>query len=75
MVVHVIPLLVETGQAGSFDVVLVVQADLTAVAPGPLDHRVAGELRLLADQESRGAGGVYRFSPASLRRARRAAAS
>jgi XPB/Ssl2-like helicase family protein len=48
---------------------VVIQADLTAVAPGPLEHRVAGELRLLADQESRGAGGVYRFSPASLRRA------
>ena len=48
---------------------VVIQADLTAVASGPLDHRVAGELRLLADQESRGAGGVYRFSPASLRRA------
>jgi hypothetical protein len=48
---------------------VVIQADLTAVAPGPLDHAVAAELRLLADQESRGAGGVYRFSPASLRRA------
>jgi hypothetical protein len=48
---------------------VVIQADLTAVAPGPLDHSVAVELRLLADQESRGAGGVYRFSPASLRRA------
>ncbi|HLL63909.1 MAG TPA: helicase-associated domain-containing protein [Propionibacteriaceae bacterium] len=48
---------------------VIIQADLTAVAPGPLDHRVAAELRLLADQESRGAGGVFRFSPASLRRA------
>jgi hypothetical protein len=48
---------------------VVIQADLTAAAPGPLDHAVAAELRLLADQESRGAGGVYRFSPASLRRA------
>jgi Helicase conserved C-terminal domain len=48
---------------------VIIQADLTAVASGPLDHRVAAELRLLADQESRGAGGVYRFSPASLRRA------
>ena len=48
---------------------VVIQADLTAVAAGPLDHRVAAELRLLADQESRGAGGVYRFSPTSLRRA------
>ena len=48
---------------------VVVQADLTAVAPGPLEHAVAGELRLLADQESRGGGGVYRFSDTSLRRA------
>ena len=45
------------------------QADLTAVAPGPLAHEVAGELRLLADQESRGGGGVFRFSAGSLRRA------
>jgi hypothetical protein len=47
----------------------VIQADLTAVTAGPLEHTVATELRMLADQESRGAGGVYRFSPASLRRA------
>ena len=48
---------------------VILQADLTAVAPGPLAHAVAGELRLLAEQESRGGGGVYRFSDASLRRA------
>ena len=30
---------------------------------------MANELRLLADQESRGGGGVYRFSPGSVRRA------
>lgn len=48
---------------------VIVQADLTAVAPGPLVHAVASELRLLAEQESRGGGGVYRFSDASLRRA------
>ena len=48
---------------------VIVQADLTAVAPGPLEHAVASQLRLLADQESRGGGGVYRFSDASLRRA------
>lgn len=46
----------------------IVQADLTAVAPGPLPHVLASELRLLADQESRGGGGVYRFSAGSLRR-------
>ncbi|MFP5283952.1 MAG: helicase-associated domain-containing protein, partial [Actinomycetes bacterium] len=51
---------------------LVLQADLTAVAPGPLPTGTARELRLLADQESRGGGGVFRFSGGSLRRAFRA---
>ena len=45
---------------------IIVQADLTAVAAGPLPHQLAAELRLLADQESRGGGGVYRFSSGSL---------
>ncbi len=48
---------------------LILQSDLTAVAPGPLEHRVGRTIRLLAAQESRGAGGVFRFSTASLRRA------
>jgi hypothetical protein len=48
---------------------LVIQADLTAVAAGPLEHAVAQDLRLLAEQESRGGGGVFRFSTGSLRRA------
>lgn len=48
---------------------LVIQADLTAVAGGPLEHAMATELRLLADQESRGGGGVFRFSAGSVRRA------
>ncbi|SDU80160.1 Helicase conserved C-terminal domain-containing protein [Microlunatus sagamiharensis] len=48
---------------------LVLQADLTAVAPGPLRHDVAADLRLLAAQESRGAGAVFRFSADSVRRA------
>nr|WP_232530772.1 helicase-associated domain-containing protein [Microlunatus antarcticus] len=48
---------------------LVLQADLTAVAGGPLRHDVAADLRLLATQESRGAGAVYRFSADSVRRA------
>jgi Helicase conserved C-terminal domain len=47
----------------------VIQTDLTAVTAGPLEHNVAAELRVLADQESRGGGGVYRFSTTSLRRA------
>ena len=48
---------------------LILQSDLTAVAPGPLAHQVGRTIRLLAAQESRGAGGVFRFSSASLRRA------
>lgn len=48
---------------------IIVQADLTAVAAGPLPYRLAEELRLLAVQESRGGAGVYRFSADSLRRA------
>ena len=48
---------------------IIVQADLTAIAPGPLPYALAGDLRMLADQESRGGGGVYRFSAGSLRRA------
>jgi Helicase conserved C-terminal domain len=48
---------------------VLLQADLTAVAPGPLDPPLARELRLLADVESTGGATVYRFSAASLRRA------
>jgi hypothetical protein len=48
---------------------VLIQADLTAVAPGPLLPHVARELGLLADIESAGAATVYRFSEASLRRA------
>jgi hypothetical protein len=48
---------------------VLIQADLTAVAPGPLVPHIARELALLADVESAGAATVYRFSDASLRRA------
>ncbi|MGC4110649.1 MAG: helicase C-terminal domain-containing protein [Nocardioides sp.] len=48
---------------------VVVQADLTAVAPGPLTRERARDLHLLADVESRGQATVYRFTPASVRRA------
>ncbi|HVM03018.1 MAG TPA: helicase-associated domain-containing protein [Acidimicrobiales bacterium] len=47
----------------------VLQADLTAVAPGTLAPDVARELELMADLESRGAATVYRFGEQSLRRA------
>jgi hypothetical protein len=48
---------------------VIVQADLTAVAPGPLPPQLARELRLLADQESRGGAAVFRFSAPTVRRA------
>ncbi len=47
---------------------VLLQADLTAVAPGPLEAEVARRLHLLADVESRGGATVYRFSSGSLRR-------
>lgn len=49
---------------------LLVQADLTAIAPGPLDADAARDLGSLADVESRGGATVYRFSAATLKRAR-----
>lgn len=50
---------------------VVVQADLTAIAPGPLTPDAARDLGALADVESRGGATVYRFSPQSLQRAQR----
>jgi len=48
---------------------LLVQADLTAVAPGPLVPELARRLQAVADVESRGGATVYRFTQASVRRA------
>ncbi|MEJ7796810.1 MAG: helicase-associated domain-containing protein, partial [Nocardioides sp.] len=48
---------------------VLLQADLTAVAPGPLESALARTLQLVADVESRGGATVYRFSPGSVRRA------
>ena len=48
---------------------VLLQADLTAVAPGPLRSALAAEMALLADIESPGSATVYRFTPATLRRA------
>lgn len=48
---------------------VLVQADLTAVAPGPLEHEVARRLAMVADVESRGGATVYRFGAGSVRRA------
>ena len=41
----------------------IIQTDLTAVTSGPLEHAVAAELRLLADQESRGGAGCLSIQP------------
>lgn len=48
---------------------VVVQADLTAVAAGPLEPDLARDLALLADVDSRGGATVYRFTEGSVRRA------
>jgi hypothetical protein len=48
---------------------VLLQADLTAVAPGPLRRPLAEVLGVLADVESKGGATVYRFTPGSVRRA------
>ncbi len=48
---------------------VLLQADLTAVAPGPLESDLARELAMTADIESTGGATVFRFSDSSIRRA------
>ncbi|MGH3625175.1 MAG: helicase-associated domain-containing protein [Sciscionella sp.] len=48
---------------------VLVQADLTIVAPGPLEPGLASEMALVADVESAGSATVYRVGEASVRRA------
>ncbi|MFI0351636.1 helicase-associated domain-containing protein [Actinomadura sp. 9N407] len=48
---------------------ILIQADLTAIAPGPLVTELARELSLAAEVESTGGATVYRFTPTSVRRA------
>jgi len=48
---------------------VLLQADLTAVAPGPLESELARKLQSIADVESRGGATVYRFTATSVRRA------
>jgi hypothetical protein len=48
---------------------VLVQPDLTVVAPGPLERDLARDLALVADVESTGGATVYRVSEASVRRA------
>ncbi len=47
---------------------VLIQADLTAVAPGPLEQGLARRLAVVADIESRGGATVYRFTADSVRR-------
>ncbi|MFJ6216998.1 helicase-associated domain-containing protein [Streptomyces sp. NPDC092296] len=48
---------------------VILQPDLTAIAPGPLHTPLAQALALAADVESKGGATVYRFTPESVRRA------
>ncbi|MCK2213568.1 helicase-associated domain-containing protein [Actinomadura sp. ATCC 31491] len=48
---------------------VLLQADLTAVAPGPLTSELNRWMTLTADVESKGGATVYRFSEQSIRRA------
>ena len=47
---------------------ILIQADNSAIAPGPLTVELANELGTIADIESRGGATVYRFSEPSIRR-------
>ncbi|WP_129841846.1 helicase-associated domain-containing protein [Streptomyces sp. RFCAC02] len=48
---------------------VLLQADLTAVAPGPLLRDLRQAMAVVADVESTGGATVYRFTPGSVRRA------
>ena len=48
---------------------ILLQADLTAVAPGPLTPEINRIMRLVADVESTGSATVFRFKPSTISRA------
>ncbi|MEY9962884.1 hypothetical protein ABIA33_000910 [Streptacidiphilus sp. MAP12-16] len=48
---------------------VILQPDLTAIAPGPLHTNLAQTLAVAADIESKGGATVYRFTQESVRRA------
>ncbi|KAA9161804.1 DNA-binding protein [Amycolatopsis acidicola] len=48
---------------------VLVQADLTVVAPGPLEPELATEIKTVADVESAGHATVYRITEGTVRRA------
>ena len=47
---------------------ILIQADNSAIAPGPLTLELANKIGTIADIESRGGASVYRFSESSIRR-------
>mgnify|MGYP006266448559 CR=1 FL=1 len=47
---------------------ILIQADNSAIAPGPLTIEIANVIGTIADIESRGGATVYRFSESSIRR-------
>ncbi len=47
---------------------ILIQADNSAIAPGPLTLELANAIGTIADIESRGGASVYRFSESSIRR-------
>jgi hypothetical protein len=61
--------LTAAGALGRNETAVTLQADLTAVAAGPVSADLGAELGLLADVESRGAATVWRFSDRSIGRA------
>lgn len=48
---------------------VLLQGDMTMIAPGPLTASLSRQLRVLADIESRGHATAYRITPDSIRRA------
>ncbi|MBA2389083.1 MAG: helicase-associated domain-containing protein [Geodermatophilaceae bacterium] len=48
---------------------VLIQADLTVVAPGPLEQALAREIAVVADVESSGGATVYRIDERTVRRA------
>jgi Helicase conserved C-terminal domain len=48
---------------------ILIQADNSAIAPGPLTLEISNEMGTVADIESRGGATVYRFTENSIRRA------
>ncbi len=61
------PLGVESALPKPVDHILI-QADNSAIAPGPLTLELANAIGTIADIESRGGASVYRFSETSIRR-------